>query len=336
MTLMLMESFDDGLTSYKWTTAHPGSVSGSGIIADGRHGQGCRFRFPANWSNYVPPADAHATAICGIAVRAFSLGPPIVTFWSGGVEQGRIGSNGTTGFLYYYAPGTTVTTNASKQLLLNSWQYLEWKLICADSGGRSILRLNGEVILDVTGDTRNAGNGLIDGFRIGHNINVDPDLVADDIYICNGAGTVNNDFLGEVRVEARFPDGNGNYSEFVGSDDDSVDNYALVDESPNPATADYVQSSVADSIDTYQMQELESAGTPAAVFLRSFAQKTDTGTRRLRGVMRSGGVDHIDSDDEFLGLTYAHQVWKFEANPLTGSQWSKSEVDAAEFGIQVK
>ena len=61
----------------------------------------------------------------------------------------------------------------------------------------------------------------------------------DDLYICDGTtvpGEPVNDFLGDVRVDTLYPNGNGNSSQWVGQDANSTDNYLNVDDTLLPTT----------------------------------------------------------------------------------------------------
>ena len=72
----------------------------------------------------------------------------------------------------------------------------------------------------------------------------------DDVYICDTTGSVNNNFLGELTVEHLRP-ASDDTAQFLGSDANSTDNWALVDEAGTYNGADYVASSTVGQRDLY-------------------------------------------------------------------------------------
>jgi hypothetical protein len=188
-----------------------------------------------------------------------------------------------------------------------------------------------------SGDTRNGGTStLADSvvFVRGPSTGSGGVHKYDDIYITDSGGIINNGYLGDIRVYARFPDGNGNYSQLLGSDGNSVDNYLLVDENPDPNTSDYVGSGTPGQIDTYTMADIPS-GIIKAVVQRSYMAKSDAGARTARNVVRIASMDYTSSDFS-LNTSYAQQATFWDASPASTVAWTSSEVNSAEFGVEVR
>jgi hypothetical protein len=156
----------------------------------------------------------------------------------------------------------------------------------------------------------------------------------DDVYVTNGAGAVNTGFLGDIAVETLFPDGNGSSSQWVGSDGNSVDNYLLVEE-PTPSTTDYVQSNVAGNRDLYASSSLvRAAGTIYGVQTTAYAQSSDSGPVSLNNLAKSGATVGV-GPARALVTTWLPKSSVFELNPDTAAAWTVSEVNGAEFGMEV-
>src|SRR5688572_2169742 len=81
----------------------------------------------------------------------------------------------------------------------------------------------------------------------------------DDLAVNDTTGSFQNSWCGEGKVIALRPNGDGDNSQWTGSDGNSTDNYLLVDETP-PDSADYVQSNTNNQIDDYNFE-----ATPAAL-----------------------------------------------------------------------
>jgi hypothetical protein len=218
----------------------------------------------------------------------------------------------------------------------NTWYYLEMKCVLHDTTGEIKVNVNGVNKLNLTNkDTKNAGTESVYSFiRI-----YSPFTSAyfDDMYIMNGAGSVNNDIVGECRVRTIRPNGNGTTSGMTGSDGNSTDNYLLVDETVfSTGTADYVESSVDNTKDTYAFEDLpESTGTIIGVQYSAYAQKSDAAARSFAFVTRSGGSES-DGADTTLSTGFATYTLLLEQNPVTSTAWTISSVNGAEFGVKVR
>lgn len=230
----------------------------------------------------------------------------------------------------------TVIATGSQVISNNVFYYLEVRALIDDSSGRFVLRINGATDIDFTGDTRNGGNASADTLRWGFGGNLSAGTQYwDDLYVCDTSGSApNNTFLGDIRVEALLPSGNGNSSQLVGSDSNSTDNYLLVDESTPNSDTDYVESSTVNDKDTYAYGNLTSTtGTVYGVQVLPFARKTDAGTRSIKSVARLSGTE-VDSADKALSTDYVYLPDIRETKP-GGGAWSISDVNSAEFGVKV-
>lgn len=227
----------------------------------------------------------------------------------------------------------TVLATSAAGVVSSGYCHLQLKALINDSTGTYEVRVNGANVLSGTGaDTRNAGTGVITVAAI---LFARSGQIFDDFYICDGAGSDNNDFLGDRRVDAYFTNGNGNSSQMVGSDSNSTDNYLLVDETnPNDDT-DYVQSDVVNDKDTYAFQNM--SHTPASisgVMILANSKKDDAGARSIALVARSGGTDY-DGSTQALSTSYTYYKQILETDPATSSAWTQSGFNNAEFGPKV-
>lgn len=338
MALRFCDSFSHLVTAgiaTKWT------INTSCTISAGTGRFGDNSLRGANWNNNVTKIlDAQTTWIVGFALRA--------TIWGSGVDLVRLIDGATT--------HATLRVNASKQLTVtrngtllgtgttvlstSTYYYIEFKCNISDTVGAPVIRINGvaETMTWVTGtastqDTRNAGNATADTITIGGSTGLSTTFDVCDLYVCDTAGSTNNDFLGDVRVEAIFPSGNGTTSNLVGSDGNSTDNYLLVDETA-PDTADYVESSTVTDKDTYAFGNLTStSGSVYGVQVLPYAAKTDAGVRSIVSVARLSGTE-VDGATKTLSTTPTYYPDIRETKP-GGGAWSISDVNSAEFGVKV-
>jgi hypothetical protein len=340
MSLIFIEGFDDGLLSQKWS-----AFSGLNVGAGGRTGNKCQLSDNSDsvLRRTVAVSDEHATFIVGSAfmVESSYNAANILGFFSDTMVTTHVwlGVNSNNAIVIRRGDGTVLGTSTSNTLIPGTWSYVEVKMTLGDgTAGSVIVRVNNTIVLNLVGiDTKNGGTKtVLESF--GWFASSGPTGTAfdvDDVYCCNGAGTINNDFLGDCSVETLYPSGNGNYSQLLGSDGDSINNYLLVDEPGTPNTTDYVGSAVDGQRDTYAFTDLTHVtGAVKGVAVRAYAAKSDTGGRSLSNVVRSGGTDAVLTA-QGLGATYGMVANILEQNPVGPANWTIASVNAAEFGVQV-
>lgn len=346
MSLIWADGFEN---SSLWTRKYTLTGSTLPTTTTGRSGNGCLLTGGGTASAIrwgIPSAQQHATIIIGFAAKWLSTtafpattGDPFIRF---------LGDNGSTthNFMYFATTGggtanmtrgTASIGTTSTTFTDNVWYYIEIKCVLGDgTAGQIVVNVNGVQALDTGGtDTKNAGTGSVyDTIVIPSRNSASQNTVIDDLYILNGAGSVYNNFLGDVTIETLRPNGNGNSSQFTGSDGNSTDNYLLVDEATYDS-ADYVQSSTTNHKDLYTYSDLAaSSGSVKGVVAYATAQKTASGAQNFRQISRISSTDYNGSsvalDTSDLPRT---QVW--EQSPATSSDWTISEVNGAEFGVEV-
>jgi hypothetical protein len=186
-------------------------------------------------------------------------------------------------------------------------------------------------------DTKNTANATANGVRLGTSASTPgADWDFDDLYICDGAGSTNNNFLGDCRVDAFAANGNGNSSQLTGSDGNSTDNYLLVDDATTiDDDTTYVEHATVGNKDTYACANM--SHTPTSIFgvqVCANAKKDDAGAKSLCTVTRSGGAD-TDGATQALSTSYTYYREILEQDPNGPIAWTATNFNAAEFGIKV-
>ncbi len=349
MALRFVDSFDhyataDILTKYTTKVADSGA-SGVTIGAFGRNStSGMRFNRTTNSSgvaNYVTKTiDAQATWIVGLAWKtnllpAGTASESIVQFIDVGTLQCDLRFN-ADGTLSVTRAGTVLGTT-SFSVTTGTFYHIEIKVTISDASGVAVVRVNGDTKLSLSGvDTKNTANASANIIRIGQGVGTQNAglLVTDvdDLYICDGTGSQNNDFLGDVRNEALLPTAAGNYAQWTPS---AGSNFQNVDDATPNGDTDYNESSTTGQKDSFAFSDLASSnGSIAGVTVHCYAEKTDAGPRSIRFFIRSGGVDYF-SPNFALTTAYLYYSYTWETNPATSSAWLISEVNAIECGYDV-
>lgn len=337
MALLFMDGFDHYTTlSEKWNGA---GANCSISAANGRNGDGMRSNGGLNTTNghirkSIPSVD---TVVFGFALKWVSV--PAV----GGNKLIEITESSTihldfilsdSGVITVRRGGLTTLGNTSQGISQNIWTYVEVKVVISDTVGEVTIKLDGTTtVLNLTNqDTRNGVTGVINQLSFGMTAS-GGDVYLDDLYICDTTGTLNNDFLGDVKVTTLYPNGNGNYSQWAGSDGNSVDNYLLVDEA-DANTSDYIQSSTVNQKDTFTYQDVGVGATIKGVQICSYVKKSDAGNREVRHVTRVSATDY-NSTAQSLGSSYKIIRDIRETDPSTAVAWTEAGINGAEFGIEL-
>lgn len=250
MALLFIDSFDhysSAQAGRKWTEVHSSITINT---TNGRRSTGS-MRSDTGSTRYARKTlgTNAATLVVGFAIKitgGITGAGYIFGMGDAGADQMTLFVN-SDATLSIRRSTTNVATSVATLNISGAYQYIEFKVVHSNTGSYEV-RLNGTNILSASGvDTTNTANNFanqisffqrpnttLGGLSPGSNIDID------DVYVCDGTGSANNDFLGDVRVDCFFPNGNGNSSQFVGSDSNSTDNYLLVDETPANDDTDYV------------------------------------------------------------------------------------------------
>ena len=197
------------------------------------------------------------------------------------------------------------------------------------SSGWAYVYLNGKEILSFEGNT---GNTDINRVRFGTIVSngfSTSNWYFDDCYVDDTTDELTPVPLPILRFYWTNPNGNGNYDQWIGSDDNNIDNYLLVDERP-PSGSDYVEEDTVDELDSYNVSSI-TLGTGQiirAVIPIVLAQRFGTGERIALGT-RYSDIDLIGSDQD-----PGSGAWKMlrerQATKPGGGDWDQSSINSVE------
>lgn len=181
------------------------------------------------------------------------------------------------------------------------------------------------------------------------------DYYVDDLAINDTSDPGNGQemsWCGEGEVIVLRPNGNGDASDWGGSDGNSTDNYLLIDEVP-PDSADYVEDNTLDQIDEWEMEAtpaaLESSDTINVVHVGVYAAVSDAASADPDIVLRikaaaSGTVEESAALD-VNSVTYQgpaplpansnYQLTLYDLPGASTTAWTKTELDTMQIGVRV-
>jgi hypothetical protein len=328
MALLFCDGFDHYNTAHlyeKWD-------SGSGtIVSGGREGQGLQLG-GFDYRNKNLPTNA-ATLIFGFARQVGSINSgTIASMQDNGVGQCSlsVGNNGAVSVLDHN--GTPFGTSALGLVHAGVFHYFEMKISFVGSGGADV-HLDGTSILSLTGIGTAGGTG----HPYANMVSLQDSGVAaifDDVYICDGTGSVNNDFLGDVKIVTLLPNGNGRVNQWSRTGGSSSGNYTAVNEVPPDDDTSYVSSSTPGQIDAYTVSSLGTVSAVVAAQIVASARKDDSGTRVLALGFGNGTSESFNSGVS-LGGNYTMYTRPMDTNPLTSSAWATSDFSSAQLALKV-
>lgn len=282
----------------------------------------------------VPTTDA--TLICGVAFNKYNdinRDYEIVAFYDGAQRGIGVTSIAATGELEVKLDGSLLGTTSGLGLLDNTWYWLELKVVTDNAAGEYEVRVGGVSVLSDSGlDTQGGSNAWSDkvSFRAptgGSAVQID------DIYICDGTGGVNDDFLGGVKVVGLSPDADDTAN--FGTSTPSANHFENVDENPSDDDTSYVEENTVNTTDLYDYEALSDTGEVFGLQINTICRETDATLFSLITPIESNGTQDDGSSQPLTGVDYTNLHRVSEVDPDTNTAWTINGVDAAKFGIKV-
>jgi hypothetical protein len=359
MALLFVDGFDHYGTAeiaQKWGGVSVGTGSTMGIAPGaGRRGGGClRHTFALGTTGALATVSRPVTAdtagfAIGVAVKMPSIyigtgGVSLLTLQGGGINHLAlvVRASGALEVWRLSGSGHVLLGTFTVLLPLDQFAYVELAgTIAVSPNGIVQGQVNGAPGLNVTGAGTIAGAALWTTVVLGQtngtgvswpssNLNIAKTVDYDDFYACNGLGPFPwNTFLGDVRVDPRFPTANGANATWTPSS--GTNHAALVDDPTPNGDVDYNESGLVGQMDTFVMQPAPAGSVILGIQHCFNMKKLDTGSCLVAPVVRHAGAQYLDTA---LGVseTYAFGTVAQTINPGTGQPWTEAGFNAAEFG----
>lgn len=333
---MALKWFDGGEVWGSSTYQGRGYVqSDAGAIAGGRIVPGLYRLSVSTGSMTTPSLGAQNTWFAGLGVKLLQANWKFEAL-TGATEQCHLILNdlgGNLGELELRRGAVLIDTSSS--FVTNVWGYLEIKLTVRDGvNGSYEVWMNEISIMSGTGvNLADTGGDGADAFSWGNGTS----FQCDDIYILDTTGSTNTSRLGEQVCVGIFPTAEGHQIDFTPQS--GADNALMVDDPTlSPDDGDYNSSSTATDEDYYIYENMPSTGLGTINGVRMVhGAKLDTaGVRTMQPRYYNGSVEFDFGGDFVVDGTniFEHSVIT-EVNPDTAVKWTKSEINDAEFGMEL-
>lgn len=337
MSYIFGDSFDYYTAlATKWSDGKTALIDLSG--ANSRTGIGCCLCFPFGPELNIPP---RSNAVIGDAYKTQTLDGDIHGLISGtGVfrqrqVRTRVNADGSVSVCTGNDPGRiTLGTSAPNVISANIYHYVETKVSAFAVNGTVTVRVDGVVVLTVTGNTNPDATGTYVTFYIGGpggGLNG----YHDDIYLLDLSdsgipGSPNNDFLGAIRQFAQPPIADGSPLDWTPSVPGP--HFPLVAEIPPDGGATNVKSGNPSDVDQY-VYGTAGIVAPVQIFGVQVCITAAIDIAGSRTIAPNVG-GHVGTS---AGLTTSQNQVKqcYDGNPVDGSAWELSDFNSVQFGPEV-
>jgi len=212
------------------------------------------------------------------------------------------------------------------------WNYVEMKVKLSASSGTYEVRVNEvNVMSGATTSTTSTGATRPSHLRFGHILNQPLDF--DDLYILDTTGSLNTDFLGDIRVQRLRPNAVGDVNQFTLFG--GATNWESVDELGEDDDTTYVESKTVAQRDLYNYENLPTSVTGIfGVIAKPVLRKSDAGSRTYKLIVSSNSFED-ETATLYPAGSYVRQAQIFETDPNTGALWEEAGVNNAQFGVEI-
>jgi hypothetical protein len=229
-----------------------------------------------------------------------------------------------------------VTVGTGTATVSSTWTLFETYFKLADAG-RFIVKRDGNIIIDYSGDTLVTANVHFDNLIFGHTTNYE--IYIDDIAVNNTDGANDNSWCGDGIILKLTPSGSGTTNNWLNSGSVSGSaNYLYVDEYPYDSDTTYVYCS-GSNIGFQDQYKTSTVSVTGKVITRVFPEARIKKTAAMSAAVKLGylplsGTDQL-SGSSALTLSYARYIGS-EAitNPVTSASWTESDINGLEYVIE--
>lgn len=270
----------------------------------------------------------NATSLC--AVYSFEEASGAIVHVTIGFDaSGHIAAwRGTTS-------GTLLGTSSAVVATPGSFVHIESKVLIDGTVGTVEVRANEVAVLTLTGqNTKNGGTGTCDQCTLGATVGYQLFTFFDDYIIWNTSGTLNNTFLGDVRVGYSAANVAGTYTDGTAVGDATL--LACVDDIAFDGDTTYINfdDTALPKAASFAVEDAPTNATQIlAVAPLAIVRKDDAGTDNGRVLLISGatendggGVD-VPATSSYTLVTRIH-----ETDPNTSVAWTVSNFNAIQVG----
>ena len=277
----------------------------------------------------------------GLYIKAMWTNGPLYIQWkSGSTVLGSIILNSSRVLYYSAGSGSGVTSAGTSILSTGVWYLIEIHVKIADSGNVDV-KLDGNAEITYAGDTKPGAETTVDSIILNNGdfggLSGSLEVLFDDIGLNDTAGGVDDSWCGDGRIIVIKPNGDTATLDLTPSA--AVDHYTLVDDIPADGDTTYVEGSVDDEEDIY---DLEACGLGDVIITRIWtearAKDTASSGKNVALITKASGGAEVSGGDVALAGSYTVKVLGAEelVNPVDSAAWEVADIDALQGGPRTR
>jgi len=238
----------------------------------------------------------------------------------------------STGHLLVNRASTNLATSTNT-LSASTWYHIEFKATINNSTGQYEVRVNGSSTgwipqSSANKNTRNVTNNYFYGFSI-YGANGYP--LFDDLYVLNCDASPNDTFLGPQKIITCYPRMAGTYAQWTPN---YMDNFENVQETTADSLNTFNQSSTANQIDSFSMDQLPNA-TINGIQHVLFARQDVGAARQLAPFQYSSSTPYVGTTYNLTAGFVCYLDVKDQDPDAGPGAWTYANINASEFGYKL-
>jgi len=249
---------------------------------------------------------------------------------SGGVQM-AFGINKTTHTLRVFRGMGTLLDASSGAYPEDASGYLEIHVVVSDTVGVIQVKLNGALVVDYSGDTKDTSVANIATIGIANQN-------TGTLYYCTAHFHVDDfvmgttDWPGQPVVIPVFPDADGTHSDWTSTDGDqhsAIDELGTYGNAPDTATK--LTGAVVAESSSVGLSAVGRSGEVLGFQLATYMQKSDTGAASAEEFLRIGGTEYNIATLS-PGAAWGWLIEAVATSPDTAEKFTVTEIDSMEIG----
>lgn len=230
-----------------------------------------------------------------------------------------------------------IDSGSTVDFAIDTWYYIEMKVYCDNSAGTVDVKVDGTDVINGTSLDTQYHSGFNYYARVAFDVKTAvPNCYIDDFYVCDGAGAVNNDFLGTCNVHTLLPDGDGNKTDWTRAS--GATNYEMLDDLKY-VTGNYLSSNTVGHQANVTLEGLTESGSIPGIMYNgetvisgNVAMYAKAQTQNGTGTIQDLGV-LVPSTTDFGSMANCHT--HIMENDSDGNVWTQSTVNDVRLGVEV-
>lgn len=226
--------------------------------------------------------------------------------------------------------GIIIEVSTGRSCRSNTWHLLEFRVVVDDSSGVAQVKLDGELQIDFSGDTKPSTATTIHQVWL-RGIGGSAYHWFDDVALNDTTGGVDDSWPGDGKIIAITPDAAGDSTQWTPS---TGANYQNVDERPPNDDTDYNYTSTDGNVDLFNLTSPTLTGIGVQrIIVKGTARKEAANGDQMRLCVKTGGTVYNGSDYGFSTL-YSRLQEHWRLNPNTSLAWTQSDLDGLQAGYE--